>query len=42
MALLGAVLGERTVLLFTTIPDEDKPSVQPGFDQVIDSLKVGS
>jgi len=41
VALLGAVLGDRTVLLFTTIPDEDKASVQPGFDQVIDSLKVG-
>lgn len=41
VALLGAVLEERTVLLFTTIPDEDRKSVEAGFDQVIESLKVG-
>ncbi len=41
VALLGAKLEDRTVLLFTTIPDEDRSNVEPGFDQVIDSLKVG-
>jgi len=41
VALLGAKLEDRTVLLFTTIPDEDRSNVEPGFDQVIDSFKVG-
>lgn len=41
MALIGAVLEDRTVLLFTTIPDEDRKSVEAGFDQVISSLKLG-
>jgi hypothetical protein len=40
VALHGAVLADRTVLLFTTIPDEDRETVEAGFDQVIDSLKV--
>lgn len=40
VALHGAVLEDRTVLLFTTIPDEDRASVEAGFNQVIDSLKV--
>lgn len=42
VALLGATLADRTVLLFTTIPDQDRANVEPGFDQVIDSLRVGS
>ncbi len=42
VALLGAVLGDRTVLLFSTIPDEDRAAVEAGFDQVIDSLQVGA
>lgn len=42
VALHGAVLADRTVLLFTTIPDEDRKSVEPGFNQVIDSLKVAN
>lgn len=41
VALIGAVLADRTVLLFTTIPDEDRKNVEAGFDQVISSLKVG-
>jgi hypothetical protein len=41
VALIGAVLEDRTVLLFTTIPDEDRKSVEAGFDQVISSLKLG-
>lgn len=41
VALIGAVLEDRTVLLFTTIPDEDRESVEAGFDQVISSLKLG-
>ncbi len=40
VALHGAVLEDRTVLLFTTIPDEDRESVEPGFNQVIDTLAV--
>ena len=41
VALIGAVLEDRTVLLFTTIPDEDRKRVEPGFDQVITSLRLG-
>ena len=42
VALIGAVLEDRTVLLFTTIPDEDRESVEAGFDQVISSLRLGA
>jgi hypothetical protein len=41
VALIGAVLEDRTVLLFTTIPDGDRASVEAGFDQVMASLKLG-
>lgn len=41
VALIGAVLEDRTVLLFTTIPDEDRESVEAGFDQVINSMRLG-
>ena len=41
VALIGAVLEDRTVLLFTTIPDEDRERVEPGFDQVITRLRLG-
>ena len=40
VALQAAVLADRTVLVFTTIPDEDRASVEPGFDQVIETLAV--
>jgi hypothetical protein len=38
--LQGAVLPDRTVLLFTTIPDEDRARVEAGFNQVIGSLTI--
>ena len=41
VALIGAVLEDRTVLLFTTIPDDDRARVEAGFDQVMTSLKLG-
>jgi len=40
VSMFVAGLGDRTVLLFSTVPDADRAKVEPGFDQVIDSLKA--
>lgn len=42
VTMLVAVLEDRTIMVFTTVPDDDRAKVEPGFDQVIDSLKAGS
>ena len=42
VSMFVAVLEDRTVLLFSTVPDADRAKVEPGFDQVIDSLKVAT
>jgi hypothetical protein len=42
VSMLVAVLEDRTVLLFNTVPEADRAKVEPGFDQVIDSLAVAA
>jgi hypothetical protein len=37
-----AVLEDRTVLLFSTVPEADRAKAEPGFDLVIDSLAVAA